>query len=294
MPPRTDEREIIGRSQAVRSIWEDIPGDFTIVPAAYLSDDGREPSTGWGELKAMAYMLSVLYAFYPPRRVDIVVPSPPGFKADFDRLAPNIIVIGGPVHNKLAEELLSPTSDLNIPFCFEDFSLAVPEGYGPDRSYSSHLKDTQDPWSYDSDSGCIVYREREMADRLRRIWLFMGCHTYGTYASVVAAFSERFCQALEQYDRKGDYEFVVRIDNLEAFMNDRGEVRIYVESAGQMPRIGPINNRIDTDIVLEEVAFGLRYEQEKSRKRFAYLLLGLALWVLVWPSLLIFIVSLFR
>jgi len=232
----------------------------------------------------MVYIMSVLYSYHPAEKVR-VVPSRLAAQKPEAVLGDNIIVIGGPVANDLARMLIERTTDwqINSPFCFHRHQLT----YGGNDVLKTSYATSGDPYSMTEDYGCIVHRQLKLWGKDRRLWLLMGCHTYGTYGTALACFSDDFCAALLKSSQKDYYNVVVEVKGLDAISKGDGEVSVSTRQVADLPAIGPIDNPADVDAVLRSLTLGLQLAQA-ARKRLAHALLALALVALCAPYVIKF------
>jgi hypothetical protein len=271
-------------TKCLRAIWGHLSGYITVIPCFFLGKETDIPSTGWGELRALIYAMSVFYSFYNPNRIRVL---PSKLAASHpELLGDNILVLGGPVANDLAKILIEEKEKwkLDMPFYFDGYKLVS----GENKSLTTTYAMESDPLTMMVDYGCIIRRRIELWGRDRNLWMFMGSHTYGTYSAVLACLSGQFCNALIKSDQADNYNVIVKAENLQAIMSGVGDVLIYTQEFGKLPAVGPIRNPADIDAAIKELIHNLLSVQA-ARKRLAYGLLAIAVTVLTAPYVIRFL-----
>lgn len=281
-------------SKWLEEVWKGLPGQISIVCCSFLNELKGDPSTGLGEVRALTYMTSVLYTFYPPERINIFYAKPHGSALTMEGLGENIIVIGGPLTNALSRELLS-RKDFSVRFTFDNQYCLLDSKRERIIGRARYVDENQ-PYSIVADYGYIVHRTIDVCGKRRRVWMFMGCHTFGSYAAAVMALTDEFCAALVRSKQRDCYDVVVRIESEQSKVpiSEGDEVLIRTEGMGDVPPVGPVKNRVDVDSALRALTFGSRFQQENVRKKYAYVLLGAVAFILIFPYLVKMIFLLLR
>jgi hypothetical protein len=212
--------EYLTTTKPARSLWRFGDGkNVTLVTADPMTytDDEFTTAVYPQEYAAVTELTQVLCRLFPQSNPLFL----PANYATPDRLTGNLIVIGGPVHNRWAESvLLKFVEELDTPIGFDGYDLVDRRG-GPKR-YAATVSNGKIVEDY----GLIVAGRNPFNHTCRAI-VVAGCRVFGTLAAARSLLLPEVKYLKSRLNGASDFAAIVRADVHYDVVTDQQVVRAY-------------------------------------------------------------------
>lgn len=168
-----------------KKLWDFAEPDKVLICVATIKTNTGEyirPSTGIGEVRALAYIIASLSIGYKKINFKKILLSEEGLRHDIED---DIILLGGPKNNQITKLFFEKIKDLNLLYQDEDGTITI----NKNTVQKVAIKDNK----VSKDYGLIVKMKNPFASTHKntKLFLFSGHHTYGLIAA-----TKYFCESI--------------------------------------------------------------------------------------------------